>query len=225
MNNHARNYKVPKPIMPEKQFLDKHPRPLVTVDIVIISESKDYLDVLLIQRKNHPFSNFWALPGGFILKDESPYQAADRKLKSETNLAQIPLYPIGVFGEPCRDPRGWVISFAFCAVVKANSVTPFAGDDAAKAKWFRLKWKNKKDFLSIFITHNEQTLSAKLKLKQKDTSLGITVRFELIENNNIAFDHAKILATALHLIEQKKILNGENDYDKRTGNFRNSNKI
>ena len=85
MNNHARNYKVPKPIMPEKQFLDKHPRPLVTVDIVIISESKDYLDVLLIQRKNHPFSNFWALPGGFILKDESPYQAADRKLKSETN--------------------------------------------------------------------------------------------------------------------------------------------
>ena len=41
-----------------------HPRPSVTVDIILFTFQQDQLKTLLIQRKNEPFQGRWALPGG-----------------------------------------------------------------------------------------------------------------------------------------------------------------
>lgn len=172
-------------------------RPLVTVDDVLISNKNNHYEVLLIQRRNEPFAQCWALPGGFILEDEPPWCAANRKLISETNLEDIPLMHIGVFGDQDRDPRGWMITVAYCAIVDQTSLDAFAGDDAADAKWFDLDWRKENSRLSLTLTHGGVVLSAVLKKLEVMTSLGRDIRFDLLENNGVAFDHAKIIATAI----------------------------
>lgn len=44
---------------------------------------------------------------------------------------------IGVFCDQGRDPRGWMITMAYCAIVDQAALDAFAGD-AADAKWFDL---------------------------------------------------------------------------------------
>ena len=190
---------------PMNHSLEHLARALVTVDDVLISNQKNHYAVLLIQRRNDPFAQCWALPGGFILKDESPWCAAQRKLTSETNLKDIPLMQIGVFGDQGRDPRGWMITMAYCAIVDQAVLDAFAGDDAADAKWFDLDWKKENSRLILTLTHDKVVLSAVLRKHEVRTSLGRDVRSDLLENNGLAFDHAKIISTAIErMIEFQK---------------------
>ena len=43
----------------------------ITVDAVIFCEEEEELNLILVQRKNEPFKNTWALPGGFLEADEA----------------------------------------------------------------------------------------------------------------------------------------------------------
>ena len=175
-------------------------RPLVTVDDVLVSNKNNHYKILLIQRRNEPFAHCWALPGGFILENEPPWCAANRKLTSETNLDDIPLMHIDVFGDRGRDPRGWIITVAYCAIVDQEALDSFAGDDAADTKSFDLDWKKENSRLSLTLTHDGVVLNAVLKKQEVMTSLGRDIRFDLLENNGVAFDHAKIIATAIDRI-------------------------
>ena len=58
----------------------------VTVDVVLIRENNHQLELLLIKRKNEPYKNDWALPGGFVDKNEDLETAAIRELKEETSI-------------------------------------------------------------------------------------------------------------------------------------------
>lgn len=111
-----------------------YPRPSVTVDCVVFKGA----EVLLIRRANEPFKGQHALPGGFVNEGETVEQAAARELAEETGLTDIPLRLVGVFSEPGRDPRGWVISIAFLADLGDREVTLRAGDDAAQVEWVRI---------------------------------------------------------------------------------------
>ncbi len=110
----------------------------VTVDIVLFKkEAKGTISLLLIERKNDPFKGTWALPGGFVVEDESLESAAKRELKEETGIDVPNLEQLYTFGEPNRDPRGRTLSVAHVGHVTTNS-EPQGGDDAAKARWFSL---------------------------------------------------------------------------------------
>ena len=117
-----------------------YPRPAVTADVVLFDAREDGLYVLLIKRLNKPFAGRWALPGGFVDKDEDLPDAAKRELEEETGITDVELKQIGAFGTPGRDPRGHTITVAFAAILNtATNATPSAGDDAAEAKWFPVK--------------------------------------------------------------------------------------
>jgi len=47
----------------------------------------------------------WMLPGGFILKTESPEAAAERVLKDRTGLKNVYLQQFHIFGDPKRSRR------------------------------------------------------------------------------------------------------------------------
>ena len=64
----------------------KYPHPAVTADCIVFNQEEDMISVLLIKRKNEPFKDCWAFPGGFINIDESAEDAAIRELKEETGL-------------------------------------------------------------------------------------------------------------------------------------------
>ncbi len=115
----------------------EYPKPSLTADVVAFRYSGGHLQLLLIERGNDPFKGHYALPGGFVEKDEPPEQAALRELNEETTLPPIPLFEIGTFGDPGRDPRGWTATAAFVGLCPPDAVAK-AGDDAANLAWFNV---------------------------------------------------------------------------------------
>lgn len=110
----------------------------VTVDAVIFYRKVNILNVLLIRRKNEPFRDQWALPGGFLEENEKMEEGAKRELKEETGLKIEKLQQVGAFGAPGRDPRGRTISIAFVGLLDAEPKLK-ASDDALEVRWFDLK--------------------------------------------------------------------------------------
>jgi 8-oxo-dGTP diphosphatase len=77
--------------------------PSLSLDCVIFGFHENQLKILLLKMKN---AGLWALPGGFILKNEDVDAAAERVLKERTGLEEIFLQQFNVFGEPKRsDPN------------------------------------------------------------------------------------------------------------------------
>jgi 8-oxo-dGTP diphosphatase len=117
----------------------RYDRPSVTVDVVIFTLDDDDLQVLLIRRKNKPFQNYWAIPGGFVQINESLEEAAGRELAEETAVTDVYLEQLYTFGDPNRDPRTRVITVAYFAVVPPNAIKYHrGGDDAAESRWFSM---------------------------------------------------------------------------------------
>jgi 8-oxo-dGTP diphosphatase len=113
----------------------------VAVDAIVFGYSRtEGVSVLLIQRKYAPFKNNWAIPGGFVLPDESLEDAVRRELKEETGIEVNYLEQLYTFGMPKRDPRQRVISVAYFAMVKSGLFQQLmASTDAENAQWFNIK--------------------------------------------------------------------------------------
>lgn len=108
----------------------------ITVDIVIFTIRDTELQVLLVRRGIPPFEGSWAIPGGFVLPNESLDDAARRELQEETGVGDVFLEQLYTFGDPERDPRGRVITVAYYALVSPDRAPPLAGSDAAEARWW-----------------------------------------------------------------------------------------
>ncbi|WP_447036539.1 NUDIX hydrolase [Streptomyces sp. DSM 118878] len=109
----------------------------VTVDLAVFTIRDGALHVLLVERGQEPYAGRWALPGGFLLPDESAESAAQRELAEETGLADVSglhLEQVRTYSEPDRDPRMRVVSVAFAALVP-DLPEARAGGDAAGAAW------------------------------------------------------------------------------------------
>lgn len=111
-------------------------RPAVTVDIIVINQTKKVDNILLIERKNEPFINQWALPGGFVDIDEEIKTAAYRELQEETSIIDIELKQFYTFGKVGRDPRGRTISVVYSGFLININQKIEAGDDAKNLQWF-----------------------------------------------------------------------------------------
>jgi len=89
------------------------------------------LEVMLIRRKKWPFEGLWALPGGFTKETESVQACAERELLEETGVSDVHLEYFNVYSEQGRDPRGWMISHAFFALVQERYVASRRTSDEA----------------------------------------------------------------------------------------------
>ena len=113
-------------------------RPGLTVDCVIfgLDLEEETLKVMLVQRDVEPFEGEWAIPGGFVRRGETLMEAASRELEEETGIADVFLEQLYTFGDPDRDPRGWIVSVAYYALVSPDKHHIRATADARQAKWF-----------------------------------------------------------------------------------------
>jgi 8-oxo-dGTP diphosphatase len=106
----------------------KNPR--ITVDGILI----EYDKILLIKRRNDPFKEMWALPGGFVDYGETTEHAIKREFYEETGLFCDIIELVGVYSDPQRDPRGHTISIIYELVKKAGHLQ--SGDDAMDCQFF-----------------------------------------------------------------------------------------
>lgn len=148
-----------------------YPKPALTADILVFTYLEDKPHVLLVKRGGHPFMGRLALPGGFANESEPVEETAARELEEETGVSGLQLELVGIFSAPGRDPRGWVVSAAFMAMVDAENLQVKAGDDAAEAGWYMVG----------------------------RTEAGFELRYgdSIILAEDLAFDHGEILEKAL----------------------------
>ncbi len=105
-------------------------RPL-TVDGIVVYGDR----LVFIRRRNEPYKNMLALPGGFVEEDETAEEAVLREIREETGLNAEILKLVGVYSNLHRDPRGPVVSI--CYLLKAGGAYK-ASTDASEVILLRL---------------------------------------------------------------------------------------
>jgi len=142
----------------------------VTVDLSIFTIRDGKLQVLLIERGNHPEKGKWALPGGFVNPDESLDRAVRRELQEETGVdleATGYLEQVKSYGYPGRDPRGSVVSTLYAALIPNDYLPePEAADDAAKARFVPVEEAQSSGYTLAF-DHEMLLRDALLRIRSK----------------------------------------------------------
>ncbi len=219
----------------EKKFLagydlTKYDRPSVAADIVVFAIMADgerdntrkpqdkKLKILLIERGGYPYKGCWAMPGGFCRKGEDVIDSARRELCEETGIDDAYVKLVGVYGEPDRDPRGWVISSTYMALMDGERCRVKAGDDAQDAGWFTVELTDiTGDGEKIAINEEDSATVGNAKryrlvLKNADSHIRLTAMlrrtdmstcgrssdsYDIEECEGLAFDHARIITEAV----------------------------
>ncbi len=164
----------------------------VAVDAIVFGYSKnDGVSVLFIKRKYEPFKNCWAIPGGFVLENESLEDAVKRELQEETGITVNYLEQLYSFGEPDRDPRQRVISVAYFALVKSALFQELkATTDAEEAQWFPI---NKLPSLAFDHKQILRMAIERIRAKIRYQPIG----FELLDKKFSFADLEKLYSTLL----------------------------
>ena len=113
--------------------------PVPTVDVILQKGS----EILLIKRKNEPFKDHLALPGGFVNQGENVENAAIREVMEETSLQIEPIEILGVYSDPKRDPRRHILTVVFIGIILEG--IPIPKDDSSEIELIQLDDIQKKD--------------------------------------------------------------------------------
>ena len=199
----------------EEDFLrnynkDEYEKLSLTTDILIFSISDNkttnyrklnekLFSVLLVKRNTYPFKDKWCLPGGFVRIDENLEDAPKRILKDETNIKDIYLEQLYTFGDINRDPRMRIVSTSYMALIDKNRLNDTINNDAS---WFNIKKTEDNNIVTITLENDIDCFSFKIKkiLKEKTTD---RYKFEIIENNKIAFDHCLVILSGIERLKNK----------------------
>jgi 8-oxo-dGTP diphosphatase len=154
----------------------------LSVDCVVFGFHENQLKVLLLKWKG---TDAWSLPGGFIRKDESVDDAAQRCLRERTGLKKIYLQHFDVFGDANRyDERKtfsrinlnltnikWserTVSIGYFALVEYSKVNPAPDFLSDRCAWFKTN-----EIPSLLFDHNKIIRTALRALPAKLPSLPI----------------------------------------------------
>lgn len=182
----------------------------LTTDILIFSVSdeiqnnyrklsKKYFSILLVKRDTYPFKDKWCLPGGFVKINEDIEDAAKRVLKEEANIDDIYLEQLYTYGNPNRDPRMRIISTSYMALIDKNKLDKNVSKDAS---WFNVIVLEDNKYIDVTLDNGKEVIKFKIKkiLKEKTTD---RYKYEIEENENIAFDHPLVIASGISRLKNK----------------------
>ena len=136
--------------------LDDYPRPSVAVDVAAFTYSREMaqLMLLLIDGENGP-----RLPGAFVREREPLANTVERCMMSKAGMKGARGTLLGIFDEPDRDPRGWVLTAAHLMVVPENEAQRY---DRSRATWFPAH-----NNVELQGDHNTMVRAATEKLRQE----------------------------------------------------------
>lgn len=222
----------------EEYDINRYDRPSIAADVAVFSIGRkrmadpDYrklpaksLRLLMIRRADQPFCGEWALPGGFMRRGETVQETARRELKEETGTDKAYLELCDVFSDIGRDPRGWIISQSFLAVLNEDDLASGhleASGDAGEARWFDITVDktagNRQERENQITCDNDYQLRLESDCVSEDEGTILLravirehivyrdyheiVTYEIVDAQGIAFDHAKIILSVFNRLRQ-----------------------
>ncbi|WP_079911852.1 NUDIX hydrolase [Paenibacillus sp. 32352] len=160
------------------------------------------LQVLLIQRKQWPFAGQWALPGGFSQETETIEESARRELKEETGVDGVHIEYFNVYSTPKRDPRGWIISHAFFALVNEQLLEKRrAADDASDVRLFRVE-----EALEMDLAFDHRIILQDALNKIREKMLTTTIAKEFLPEQFTISELYQVIQTVCPDFEEKNFI-------------------
>ncbi|MEF2245793.1 NUDIX domain-containing protein [Paenibacillus sp. IITD108] len=160
------------------------------------------LEVLLIQRKGWPFAGSWALPGGFSKDTESLLDSAKRELEEETGVKDVHIEYFNAYSTPGRDPRGWIISHAFFALVHEQYLAARrADDDAMDVRLFPI---NEALAMNLAFDHRSILVDALQQIQHK--MLTTTIAREFLPERFTIGELYQVIQTVVPEFEEKNFI-------------------
>lgn len=129
----------------------------------IFTVDKGDTKVLLIKRKNEPYKDMWALPGGALYNNEDLENGLKRELKEKTGIENIKLSMFNVYGKLNRSPVFRMVAIGYIGVIDSNRVKVLKETlKTSNADWFNIK-----NIPELAYDHNEILSDALETLKEK----------------------------------------------------------
>lgn len=126
---------------------------LLAVDCIIFGFDKQDLKILLIKRDFEPEKGNWSLMGGFLKKNESLDEAANRVLHHLTGLENVYLEQLQTYSALDRDPVERTVSVSYFALINLTEKTKINEDFSAK--WFSIN-----EAPALIFDHNQMVSDA-----------------------------------------------------------------
>jgi 8-oxo-dGTP diphosphatase len=145
----------------------------ITVDCVIFGFDGKKMEILLIKRGSEPEAGKWALPGGFMEKEETMDEAAKRVLNLLTGVNGIYMEQCYTFGKLDRHPLARVITVSYYALVDSTNYKLKPSWHASETKWFEISEMPKLAF------DHKEIFDVALKTLKKEVTIR-PIGFELL---------------------------------------------
>lgn len=140
---------------------NKQSRMLVAIDCIIFGFDGEELKLLLIKRGFEPEKGRWSLMGGFVQKNETFEESADRVLKQLTGLSGVYMEQLHSFSMIDRDPIERTISVAYFALIDIHKY------QAQISAEFHPEWFSLNKLPELIFDHMDMVNMAKKKLRYK----------------------------------------------------------
>jgi 8-oxo-dGTP diphosphatase len=160
------------------------------------------LQVLLIKRKVWPYEGKWALPGGFCKETESMYECALRELREEAGVTDVHMEYFNVYSKPGRDPRGWILSHAYFALVHEHKLINRRADtDASDVRLFPLE---EALAMELGFDHGDMLRDALAKVREK--MLTTTIAREFLPEEFTISELYQVIQTVVPTFEEPNFI-------------------
>ncbi|RKP49971.1 NUDIX domain-containing protein [Cohnella endophytica] len=171
------------------------------------------LQVMLIKREKWPFEGKWALPGGFTRETETVQDCARRELAEETGVSEVHLEYFNVYSSRGRDPRGWMISHAFFALVQETYLaTRTTSDEASEVRLFPVE-----EALSTELAFDHRTIVQEALDQVRRKMLTTTIAKEFLPEHFTISELYQVIRTVVPAFEEKNFIRKVTSTQSRKG--------
>ncbi|WP_035652960.1 NUDIX domain-containing protein [Flavobacterium sp. ASV13] len=134
----------------------------ITIDCVIFGFNKANLEILLVQHAEGESIGKWGLLGGYLKKEESADEAAQRIVYELTTLDNIYLEQLKAFTNPNRVSERRVVTIGYYTLVNREDYNIKASQTVIEAKWYKIN-----EIPDLIFDHNEILDFSLLQLRNR----------------------------------------------------------